>query len=338
MTTLLLLILTAFTGTANAQRDVEDREMTEEVCEDAGGKWAEDRGVCYEKELDERKFSPEVCREKRLGWDESTGECDWPEERDDFDVRECFALREHYAAMSKSDEGFERMEIALDHCWPAKVDMRDEDGDKMRKMCSRFGHDGNKDWSRDDKDRDKDQDRETSAEGRQSDGDDNDHSHDDDRDERESDVQKDWNGKWDNNKEEAKIRHLCRRMIDKSDDKRDLERPDIRRLVDMCKRVNDSDDSSKGITSEEKGLLSEKCLEISDKLSIIVDEKRDQRVQDLRDRIKDQVERIQGVDNGHEKLDRMKDLRNRAEDLRDRMGMLDDDKGPRDYIEDPLDL
>ena len=348
--TLLLLLMTAFAGTTNAQRE------TPETCEDAGGVWIDDRRICYFEET----------RESENDKDES-------KERIHFDERECLALRERAAQMNADDEGYERIITALKTCVSSTMTDKHRGEEAMKKICTRFtpdrgdwdGKDLDKDW---DKDLDKDQDRETSTEGRQSDEcterasavyqecidagisaedcrsryaaayDDCSGAGDRESDDRESDDREDRDDERRGKRDGAHMHTLCRRMAEKLDDKRDLDRPDMQRLAGLCKRVKEIDYSNKEIDAEEADILSEKCRMIADKFAHKDDDKRDDRVQKLRDRVSDEVSRDRNDDRVDDRDDRMKNLRDRADSLRDRLDRESDDGhqlGPRDYIEDP---
>ncbi len=354
--TLLLLLMTAFAGTANAQRE------TPETCDDAGGVWIDDRRTCYFEET------------REVGDDKAESK-----ERIHFDERECLALRERAAQMNADDEGYERIITALKTCVSSTVTDEHRDEEAMKKICTRFTPDkgdwDGKDWDKDlgkdlgkdlDKDLDKDQDRETSTEGRQSDecterasavyqecidagisAEDcrsryaaayADCSGSDDREDRESDEHEDRDDERRGKRDGAHMRTLCRRMAEKLDDKRDLDRPDMQRLAGLCKRVKEIDYSNKEIDAEEADILSEKCRMIADKFADKDDDKRDDRVQKLRDRVSDEVSRDRNDDRVDDRDDRMKNLHDRADSLRDRLDRENDvghQLGPRDYIEDP---
>ncbi len=315
MTTLLLLLVTAFAGTANAQRDT-DREMTQEICEESGKLWAEDRQVCYE--------------ETREGETDKDG---W-EEREHFDERECLALRERIAQMDAGDEGYDRIIEAMKSCFSSSLRDEHRGEDVMKRICARFTPDRGDwngkdwDWNKDeDWDWNKDQDRETSTEGRQSDERETDER--EEHDEREDERRGDRDG--------AHMRTMCRRMSEKLDDKLDLDRPDMQRLSGLCKRMKEYDYSNKEIDAEEAGILTEKCRMIADKFAKKDDNKRDNRVQQLRERVSDEVSRDRADDRVDDRDDRMKDLRERADSLRDRLDRESDENqrlGPRDYVED----
>ncbi len=173
----------------------------------------------------------------------------------------------------------------------------------------------------------KDQDRETSTEGRQSD--------ERETDERETDEREDREDERRGDRDEAHMRTMCRRMSEKLDDKRDLDRPDMQRLAGLCKRMKEFDYSNKEIDAEDAGILSEKFRMIADKFADKDDDKRDNRVQQLRDRVSDEVSRDRD-DIRDVRDDRMKNLRDQADFLKERLDMDRDVRqpGPRDYVED----